>query len=193
MLAKVSPCLSSTCVNDNKSFLIKSAAMTTRQGCTASIGSRKKKCLLNGAVLSLVKSWQVLPLSARKKEDYTNKSNTVFLSLSHWQVKSMEELLFWSYITNWETRKPTERGGRGQGWPRWGGRRGWKEGGGDEEEEAAAERRRKRRSDSHKKTDDETDCSYLTRYPEWQPGNKSFIKAALKRTKRGTSARFSSC
>lgn len=25
----------------------------------------------------------------------------------------------------------------------------------------------------------ETDCSYPTRYPEWQPGNKGSIKAVL--------------
>lgn len=39
-------------------------------------------------------------------------------------------------------------------------------------------RRRKDRR-RRRKRKDETDCSYPTRYPEWQPGNKGSIKAAL--------------
>ncbi len=40
-------------------------------------------------------------------------------------------------------------------------------------------RRQRRNRQRRRKRDDETDCSYPSRYPEWQPGNKGSIKAAL--------------
>lgn len=59
---------------------------------------------------------------------------------------------------SWQRSTYAKRGGRA----RWvGGGRRWKD----------RRRRRKRK--------DETDRSYPTRYPEWQPGNKGSIKAAL--------------
>lgn len=59
---------------------------------------------------------------------------------------------------SWQRSTYAKRGGRA----RWvGGGRRWKD----------RRRRRKRK--------DETDCSYPTRYPEWQPGNEGSIKAAL--------------
>lgn len=76
----------------------------------------------------------------------------------------MEEKIFWSYVADWKAVRadrevPTQR----------------EEDVRDEEEEEEGGGIRWRR----RKRKDESDCSYPTRYPEWQPGNKGSIKAAL--------------
>lgn len=112
---------------------------------------------MDGAVFSLVKCCNILPLCILKKLHKPfwrgqGHRRTVILELLCWLKDVETEKCLRKH------RRMRRRGIKGR-------RRKW------------CRRRRRRVGGRRRRRND--DCSYPTRYPEWQPGNKGSIKAAL--------------
>lgn len=121
---------------------------------------------VDGAVSSLVKSCHVFASlgSGEKKKWKKKKPKTTHtitcMGQGHGRTVILKLSCWLKGHGNWQRNTHTQRGG-------WAGRVGGRSKGGEEG------------GGTGEGGESETDCSYPTRYPEWQPGNKGSIKAVL--------------